>query len=72
MMENKYEIIIFWSAEDAVFVADVPELPGCMAHGASHVDALNNAQEAVALWMETAGALGRQIPTPKGRRLLYA
>jgi predicted RNase H-like HicB family nuclease len=72
MIENKYEVIIFWSAEDAVFVADVPELPGCTAHGASHLEALNKAQEAVELWMETARALGRQIPMPKGRRLLYA
>ena len=71
-MENRYEIIIFWSDEDASFVADVPELPGCMAHGASHAEALANAEEAIQLWVETAVSLGRSIPQPKGRRLLYA
>jgi predicted RNase H-like HicB family nuclease len=69
---NKYEIIIFWSDEDTAFVADVPELPGCMAHGASHAEALTNAQEAVELWIQTARDLGRSVPEPKGRRLLYA
>ena len=53
-MENKYEIIIFWSDEDSVFVADVPELPGCMAHGSSHAEALANAEEAAELWIATA------------------
>lgn len=69
---NKYEIIIFWSDEDTAFVADVPELPGCMAHGSSHAEALANAQEAVELWIQTARDLGRSVPEPKGRRLLYA
>jgi len=71
-VENKYEIIIFWSAEDGAFVADVPELPGCMAHGSSHADALANAEQAVTLWIETAVSLGRSVPEPKGRRLMYA
>jgi predicted RNase H-like HicB family nuclease len=71
-MENKYEIIIFWSEEDEAFVADVPELPGCMAHGSSHSDALGNAEEAIALWLETAREMGRAIPQPKGRRLVFA
>ncbi|HEX6085597.1 MAG TPA: type II toxin-antitoxin system HicB family antitoxin [Thermoanaerobaculia bacterium] len=71
-MENRYEIIIFWSDEDGSFVADVPELPGCMAHGASHAEALANAEETVQLWVETAESLGRAVPQPKGRRLLYA
>lgn len=69
---NKYEIIIFWSEEDEAFVADVPELPGCMAHGNSHSDALGNAEEAIALWLETAREMGRAIPQPKGRRLVFA
>jgi predicted RNase H-like HicB family nuclease len=43
-MTNRYEIIIFWSDEDQAFIADVPELPGCMAHGSSHAEALENAQ----------------------------
>jgi predicted RNase H-like HicB family nuclease len=71
-MDHRYEIIIFWSDEDSAFIADVPELPGCMAHGQSHSDALRNAEEAIALWIETAEENGREIPTPKGRRLLYA
>lgn len=53
-LDNRYEIIIFWSDEDRAFLADVPELPGCMAHGDSHEDALKNAQEAIGLWIETA------------------
>ena len=71
-MENRYEIIIFWSDEDSAFLADVPELPGCMAHGASHEEALQNAQEAIQLWIETAEEDGRSVPQPKGRRLVYA
>jgi predicted RNase H-like HicB family nuclease len=71
-MENRYEIIIFWSDEDQSFVADVPELPGCMAHGSSHADALQNAQQAIGLWVETAEEDGRPVPQSKGRRLLYA
>lgn len=71
-MNNRYEIIIFWSDEDDAFIADVPELPGCMAHGFSHADALANAQEAIELWIETAREHGDPIPEPKGRRLLYA
>jgi len=71
-VDHRYEIIIFWSDEDAAFVADVPELPGCMAHGNSHAEALNHAEQAIGLWLETAIELGRPIPQPKGRRLLYA
>lgn len=71
-MNNRYEIIIFWSDEDQSFVADVPELPGCMAHGSSHAEALANAQQALALWVATAREDGRVVPEPKGRRLMYA
>jgi predicted RNase H-like HicB family nuclease len=71
-VENRYEVIIFWSAEDECFVADVPELPGCTAHGASHAEALSNAESAIMLWLETAQELGRPIPEAKGRRLVYA
>ncbi len=69
---HKYEIIIFWSDEDQLFVADVPELPGCMAHGASPDEALASAQEAIQLWLDTAREFGDPIPHPKGRRLIYA
>ena len=70
-MENKYEIIIFWSDEDKSFIAEVPELPGCMADGKTYQEALNNAEIIISEWVETAKELGRPIPQPKGR-LMYA
>lgn len=69
---NKYEIIIYWSESDHAFIAEVPELPGCVAHGQSQHDALSNCDDAITLWLETARELGRPIPTPKGRRLMLA
>ncbi|MBT5706972.1 MAG: type II toxin-antitoxin system HicB family antitoxin [Verrucomicrobia bacterium] len=69
---NRYEVIIFWSNEDEAFVADVPELPGCTAHGTSQEEALSNAKKAVSLWIETAQEFGDPIPEPKGRRLTFA
>ena len=69
---HKYEIIIFWSNEDDAFVAEVPELPGCMAHGPTQDEALSNIREAMDLWIETAKEFGDPIPTPKGRRLQFA
>lgn len=68
----KYETIIYWSKEDKSFIADVPELPGCMTHGASADEALANAQEAMQLWIDTAREFGDPVPEPKGRRLVYA
>lgn len=67
----KYEIIIFWSEEDEAFIAEVPELAGCMADGASYEEALSNAEISVAEWIETAKGLGRKIPAPRGK-LSYA
>lgn len=64
---SKYEIIIYWSEDDAAYVADVPELPGCMADGASYQEALANAEIIIAEWLETARGLGREIPEPRGR-----
>jgi predicted RNase H-like HicB family nuclease len=69
---QRYEIIIYWSDEDQVFVADVPELPGCMAHGDTEESALQNIKEAIQLWIDTAQEFGDPIPEPKGRRLMYA
>ena len=71
-MMPKYEIIIYWSEEDQVFVAEVPELSGCMAHGDSHETALVNVKEAIQLWIDTAQEFGDSIPEPKGRRLMLA
>ena len=68
----KYEIIIYWSDEDQVFIAELPELPGCMAHGESQELALKNAQEAIQLWIDTANEFGEPVPVPKGRRLMLA
>ena len=70
-MAFKYELIIFWSDEDNAFVAEVPELPGCMADGETYQKAVANAEQAIDLWIETAKELGRPIPDPKGR-LRYA
>lgn len=70
-MRSKYEIIIFWSKEDNAFVAEVPELPGCMADGKTYQEALANAEQIIQEWIETARELGRPIPKPKGR-LIYA
>ena len=69
---NKYEVIIYWSEEDQAFIAEVPELPGCAAHGATQETALANAQEAIRLWRDTAREYGDPIPEPKGRRLIFA
>lgn len=70
-MNYKYEIIIYWSAQDNAYVAEVPELPGCMADGATYYEALSNADKIIHEWIETAMELGRPIPEPKGR-LTYA
>jgi predicted RNase H-like HicB family nuclease len=69
---HRYEVIIFWSSEDDVFVAEVPELPGCATHGSSPEAALAEAQEAISLWLDTAREFGDPVPEPKGRRLQYA
>ncbi|RYZ53588.1 MAG: type II toxin-antitoxin system HicB family antitoxin [Chitinophagaceae bacterium] len=70
-MTSKYEIILYWSKEDEAFIAEVPELAGCMADGKTYLEALENVQVIMEEWMETARSLGRAIPEPKGR-LKYA
>ena len=67
----KYEIILYWSEEDSAYIAEVPELAGCMADGATAKDALHNVEQIITEWIETAQELGRSIPAPKGR-LRYA
>jgi predicted RNase H-like HicB family nuclease len=69
---HKYEVIIYWSNEDQVFVAEVPELAGCMAHGDTKSSALANADEAIQLWIDTAREFGDPIPEPRGQRLMLA
>ena len=68
---TKYEVILYWSSEDDAFIAEVPELAGCAADGATRQEALANVEVIIAEWMETARDLGRSIPEPKGR-LLFA
>ncbi|MCB1769833.1 MAG: type II toxin-antitoxin system HicB family antitoxin [Candidatus Competibacteraceae bacterium] len=70
-MSIKYELIIYWSEEDQSFIVEVPELPGCMADGETYKKAVTNAQTIIEEWIETAHALGRPIPEPRGR-LMYA
>ena len=69
---HKYEIIIYWSNEDQVYIAEVPELPGCMAHGNTQEAALKTANEAIQLWIDTAKEFGDPVPEPKGHRLMLA
>ena len=70
-MQMKYEVIIYWSEDDAAYVAQVPELPGCAADGASYAEALANVETVIAEWVETAQSLGRPVPAPRGR-LIFA
>ncbi len=68
---TKYEIILYWSDEDAAFIAEVPELPGCVADGSTRQEALANVETVISEWLETAREMGRPVPEPKGR-LLFA
>jgi predicted RNase H-like HicB family nuclease len=70
-MSNRYEVIIYWSKEDQSFIAEVPELPGCVADGRTHQEAVSNAETVIEEWIETALELKRPIPEPKGK-LMYA
>jgi len=69
---HKYEIILYWSDEDRAFIAEVPELPGCMAHGDTQEAALRNVNEAMDFWIDTAREVGTPVPQPKGERLMLA
>ena len=68
---NRYEVIIYWSEDDGHYIAEVPELPGCMADGETRVEVLNNVETIISEWLETANLEGREIPVPKGK-LAYA
>ena len=69
-MTFKYGIVLYWSRIDGVFVAEVPERPGCMAHGDTQQAALDNVNQAMALWVDTAREFGDPVPEPKGERLM--
>jgi predicted RNase H-like HicB family nuclease len=68
---NKYEMFIYWSEEDKSYIAEVPELPGCMADGKTYQEAVSNAEIIINEWIETANELGRDIPQAK-EKLMYA
>jgi predicted RNase H-like HicB family nuclease len=68
---HKYEIILYWSKEDNAYIAEVPELAGCMADGQSYMQAITNVETVIQNWIEIAASLGRDIPEPKGK-LMYA
>ena len=70
MKPNAYEMIIWWSVEDDAYVVDVPELPGCMANGASRAAAIKSAEAAIRFWIKTAREDGSEIPQPRGRLLV--
>ena len=70
-MPIKYELVIYWSEEDKAFIAEVPELPGCMADGETYEQAVKNVRQVIEEWIETAQELGRPIPEPRGK-LMYA
>ncbi len=67
----RYELIIYWCKPDQAFIVEVPELPGCMADGATYEEAIDHAQQVISEWIETAKSIGRPIPEPRGR-LAYA
>jgi predicted RNase H-like HicB family nuclease len=68
---SHYKIIIYWSNQDRAFLAEVPELPGCMAHGNSYEEALRNVRDAMAFWLDVAREQGEPMPVPKDRRLMH-
>jgi len=68
-MKSRFEIVISWSDEDDAYIATVPDLPGCMADGATYQEALAAAERAIDLWIQTARELGREIPTPRARKV---
>ena len=70
-MTSKYEVILYWSDEDEAFIAEVPELAGCMADGSTYQAALANVEVIIQEWIETAREMGRRIPEPRGK-LMYA
>ena len=62
---HRYEVVVYWSNEDSAFIAEVPELPGCVAHGTTRQKALSSVNQAVELWIDTAKEFGDPVPAPK-------
>lgn len=63
---HKYEVIIHWSNEDDAFIAEVPDLTGCSAHGDTESAALQSVEQAIKLWIDTAREFGDPVPEPRG------
>lgn len=70
--KHRYEIILYWSDADQAYIAEVPELAWCAADGATYQEAIENVEVIIDEWIETAVERGREVPEPKGRRLVYA
>ena len=64
---EEYPLVVYWSREDGCFLVEVPDLPGCLADGATQTEAVANAQVIIAEWLETAQELRRPIPAPRPR-----
>ncbi len=71
-IKYKYEIIIYWSNEDNSYIAEAPELPGCMSDGETYQQALSNIEKIIDEWIETAKSINKKIPSPKGKKLMFA
>jgi predicted RNase H-like HicB family nuclease len=72
MSINKYPIIVFWSAEDGVWIANAPDLKSCSAHGATPEEAVRELSTAMELWIEAVTAAGEPLPEPRHRPPLDA
>jgi predicted RNase H-like HicB family nuclease len=67
-----YHINVFWSDEDGLWIADVPDLKYCSSHGETPEEAIANIQDAIEGWIETARESGLEIPKPRYRPAIYA
>jgi len=66
----KYEVVVWWSKQDELYVAEVPELAGCISDGHTYGQAIDNVQVVIGEWLHRAQELGRPIPEPQGRLIL--
>ena len=71
-LRDQFQYNLYWGKKDKIFIVEVPQLPGCMAHGKTQEKALKNAKQAAQLWLDVAKKAHREIPQPKGDRLVYA
>ncbi|MBD2767855.1 type II toxin-antitoxin system HicB family antitoxin [Hymenobacter sp. BT664] len=69
---HHYPVVLYWSADDQAFIVEVPDLPGCMADGATQEEALANGLLIIQEWLDFAKELGREIPAPRARLQIAA